>query len=548
MSLMQIEEFYTRTVAFDHNSFFSDDFESIICFLMSQKAGFVVRIRDALFKSSLARNAPAVFPHRIKRFEVKPGEKWVIWGPGKGQFMNILSNKFLSDPPLSLQFGVGGKYPRVEQVLFKGVMPTAHLSARYEYFKDEFDVTCKKFILDNAVGSNSVSYDVAKTDREIDMKLYDKLIDSLQLRDLQDRWAMGLSNGQMRRARMAFSLLKKPDLLLVDDPFLGLDPMATEIISNFLANYDLPIIIGLRFQDEIPSWCTHVCCVEDDGQILFQGPVNQYDTHIKQLKDSLANSTYSETKNSLDLRELVSKHPLFGIKPQVPHLELRGLDVKYRGQPVLADLHWKVEPGSRWHVQGNNGSGKSTLLALITAEHPQSWNSKVVEYGIPRRTGKASYFDINKNIGMSAPELHAIFLKNCGERLTVRESIATGFHEASNNNFTPIWSKLSGDQQEMIERLIEYFALPADKFFGALTVSDQKLALFVRSVVKMPKLLLLDEAFSGMELEPMLRCHEFLNHWPGTIMVVSHVPEETPKCHYYLRLVSPGVYDIGRVQ
>ncbi|CAR29458.1 hypothetical protein ZYGR_0AD01400 [Zygosaccharomyces rouxii] len=515
---------------------------------MSQKAGFVVRIRDALFKSSLARNAPAVFPHRIRDFEVKPGEKWVIWGPGKGQFMNILSNKYLSDPPLSLQFGVGGKYPRVEQVLFKGVMPTAHLSARYEYFKDEFDVTCKKFILDNAVGSNNVSYDVAKTDREVDMALYDKLIDSLQLTDLQDRWAMGLSNGQMRRARLAYSLLKKPDLMLVDDPFLGLDPTATKIISEFLANYDLPIIIGLRFQDKIPNWCTHVCCVENDGQVLFQGPVNQHDVQIKELRDSRVSSRYSENMGSSDLEGLISGHPLFATKPNVPHLELRGLDVKYRGQPVLSNLHWKVELGSRWHVQGNNGSGKSTLLSLITAEHPQSWNSRVVEHGTPRRTGSSSYFDINKNIGMSAPELHAIFLKNCGDRLNVRESIATGFHEASNNNFTPIWSKLNKDQQTMVEKFIKYFDLPSDKLFGELSVSDQKLALFVRSIVKMPKLLVLDEAFSGMELEPMLRCHELLNHWPGTTMVVSHVPEETPKCHHYLRLVSPGVYDIGQVR
>lgn len=515
---------------------------------MIPKSGFVVRIRDALFKSSLAKNAPTVFPHRIKHFEVKPGEKWVIWGPGKGELMNILSKKYLCDPPFSLEFGVGGKYPRVEQVLFKGVMPTAHLSARYEYFKDEFDVTCKKFILDNSVGSNDVSYDVAKTNREVDMDLYEKLIDSLELRDLQDRWAMGLSNGQMRRARMAFSLLKNPDLLLVDDPFLGLDPTATRIISKFLANYDSPVIIGLRFQDEIPDWCTHVCCIEKDGRILFQGPVDQFGTQVKELKESRVTSKYSGNDNS-QLEGLISKHP-FSQSPnnQVPHLELKGLDVRYKGQPVLSDLHWKVEPGSRWHVQGNNGTGKSTLLALITAEHPQSWNSKVVEHGNPRRTGRSNYFDINKNIGMSAPELHAIFLKNCGDRLDVKESISTGFHEASNNNFTPLWSKLNKDQQDTVEDFIKYFNLPRDKLFGELSVSDQKLTLFVRSIIKMPKLLILDEAFSGMELEPMLRCHEFINRWPGTTMVVSHVPEETPRCHHYLRLVSPGIYDIGQVQ
>lgn len=515
---------------------------------MSPKTGFVVRIKDALFKSSLARNVPTVFPHKIRHFEVKPDEKWVVWGPGKGQFMNVLCNKYLSDPPLSLQFGVGGKYPRVEQVLFKGVMPTAHLSARYEYFKDEFDVTCKKFILDNAVGSNRVSYEVAKTGREVDMKLYEKLIDALKLTDLQARWAMGLSNGQMRRARLAFSLLKKPDLLLVDDPFLGLDPTATNIISEFFKNSDVPIIIGLRYQDLIPAWCSHICCIESDGQILFQGPVKEFESKIQEVRDTHVVSRYSSTQDLPALEELVSGHPFFLSKPEIPHLELKGLDVRYSGQPVLANLHWKIDPSSRWHLQGNNGTGKSTILALITAEHPQSWNSKLIEHGNPRKTGRSNYFDINKNIGMSAPELHAIFLRNCGNRLSVRESIATGFHEASNNNFTPMWSKLNQDQKSIVDKYINYFRLPSHALFGELTVSDQKLVLFIRSVVKMPKLLILDEAFSGMEFEPMIRCHELLDHWPGTTIVVSHVPEETPRCHHYLRLISPGVYDIGQVQ
>lgn len=512
---------------------------------MAAGEDFVVRISNALFKSSLAKNALPIFPQRIQHFEVKPHEKWALWGPGKGKFMDILSNKYISDPPLALKYGLGTKFPRVEKVLFKGVMPTAHLSARYEYFKDEFDQTCKQFILDNATGSIRVSYDVAKTNRQVDMDLYHKLVQELRLVDLQDRWAMGLSNGQMRRARLAYSLLKKPDVLLVDDPFLGLDPTASSIISNFLAHYPLPIIIGLRYQDQIPDWCTHVCCVESDGRIPFQGAVKNHLAQIDEIRGTRVMSRNAVKDGMPPVDELISGHPMLKRDPQVPHLELKGIDVKYRGEPVLTQMHWKVEPGSHWHIQGNNGTGKSTLLALITAEHPQSWNSKVVEHGVPRKTGQVSYFDINKRIGMSAPELHAVFLKKCSDKLNVREAIATGFHEASSNNFTPIWDHLDAAQQTLIKKYMQYFNLEEDTLFGDLSVSDQKLVLFIRSLIKMPDLLLLDEAFSGMEQEPMVRCHELLNHWPGTILVVSHVPEETPACQNYLRLISPGKYESG---
>lgn len=522
--------------------------------------GVVVRISNALFKSSLVKGAKTVYAKPISKFEIRKGEKWVVWGKEKGTFLNVLGNRYLCEPPLSLQYGrTRESAPHVEQVSFKGVMPTAHLSARYEHFKDEFDQTCKKFILDNAIGSNAVSYDVETTGRKVNMKLYDKLIKELKLTELQDRWAMGLSNGQMRRARLAYSLLKEPDILLIDDPFLGLDPTATSIISKFLKNYqdeqNCSIIVGLRVQDEIPQWCTHICYPDENEGILFQGPIDKFQEQIVNIREKRALELQMQKGSTVySVEDLLSSHPMYK-KPhheivRMPHtLELKGLEVQYKGSPVLQDLHWQVAPGSKWHIRGDNGTGKSTLLSLITAEHPQSWNSKVVENGEPRRTGRTNYFDINQRIGMSSPELHAILLKNAGDRLNAKEAIATGFHDASSNNFIPTWKHLDHTKQLLIEMFLNYFHLEnMEKTpIGQLSVSDQKLILFIRSLIKMPEVLILDEAFSGMDWEPMMRCHELLNRWPGTVFVVSHVGEETPICDHYLRLIAPGDYEIGDV-
>lgn len=380
---------------------------------------------------------------------------------------------------------------------FKGVMPTAHLSARYEYFKDDYDQTCKQFIFDKASGSNAVSYKVETNNRQINMELYNALVENLNLSSLQDRWVMGLSNGQMRRARLARSILKEPDLLLIDDPFLGLDPAATATISQFLAKYDsievsggCPIVIGLRYQDTIPAWCTHICCVDEKNGILFEGPIEKLqskmdETRSRALKELEQLKKASNSKEDISINDLICIHPMYGKKEheiiKMPHLiELDGLSVSYKGEAVLENLHWKVQPGSKWHIRGDNGSGKSTLLSLLTAEHPQSWNSRVIDNGVPRRTGKTNYFDLNSKIGMSSPELHAILLKNAGGRLNIRESVATGYHEASSNNYLPIWKRLDKNSQDIVNMYLKYFGLDKDAdsvLFEQLSVSDQKLVL-----------------------------------------------------------------------
>ncbi|CAD1779134.1 similar to Saccharomyces cerevisiae YDR061W Protein with similarity to ATP-binding cassette (ABC) transporter family members [Maudiozyma barnettii] len=543
---------------------------------MSNLINYIVKINKGLFRSSLTKGSKPVFPTRISNFEINPNEKWAICGTGKAKFMNILSNKYLGDPSrLALRYSSKTRHtlPRIETIQFSGAIPTAHLSARYEYFKDEFDQTCKQFILNNSIGSNNVSYDVILRDDKISDKLYNILIKELQLTELENRWAMGLSNGQMRRARLARALLKEPDLLLVDDPFLGLDPNAASIISKFFSESETiigtPITIGLRYQDPIPQWCTHVCFVDEQQGILFSGIKDQkLESQIREFQHNERNkikeileSQRIDSPYTID--DLISSHSMYRtdinnhetIKVSVdttesiiPAIEFKGVNVTYRGEPILKDLKWSIEPGSKWHVRGDNGSGKSTLLSMIVAEHPQSWNKNVVENGIERRTGQTSYFEINKKIGMSSPELHAIFAKR-GNKISIKESISSGLHEGSSNNFLPMWNKLSQEQQRLIQMYMDHFSLTSikDKTFDELNVSQQKLVLFIRAVIKMPQILILDEAFSGMQDTEMIRCYELLDRWPGTVLVVAHILEETPHCDHYIRLVSPGNYKIGDV-
>lgn len=490
----------------------------------------LVKLEQAVFKLA-GSSGKQIFNHPIC-FAVAGEQKWAVLGPTKTQFLKALASQYQADPPLSRTYPFLNKAEWPESAIqfleFKGVLPTAHLAARYEFFKDEFDETTRKFVIGNVNNHRVVNAD-----------LVEDVFKRFKLEGLEDRWSMGLSNGQTRRARLARALVREPKLMVIDDPFLGLDPEATETVSTVLG--DVPpnpyVILGLRAQDEIPKWITHVVIVNQDG-VVSQGTVAEMGSEISRLQEETLASREAElAKQQQSIQRLKRLFPPAAPR-SVPLLEFRGVSVAYRGQPVLTDLNWKVNHGERWHVRGNNGAGKSTLLSLITAEHPQSWNARIVMNGVARRTGSQSYFDINESIGFTSPELHAIYPAHH----TLYETIATGFQAGS--MIPP--KKLSEDKKHVVGAYLQEFELE-DKIniqFRDLNISDQKLALFIRALVKNPDLVILDEALSVMDGHTVQKCKELLRHYNGTVMAIGHLKDEEPDTDRFIRLVRPGEYEV----
>jgi len=175
---------------------------------------------------------------------------------------------------------------------------------------------------------------------------------------------------------------------------------------------------------------------------------------------------------------------------------------------VLKDITWTVRAGERWHLQGYNGarffihvlfaaiqtcsatgSGKTTLTSLLTGAHPQSYTQQHLHlFGSPRK--RIATPTLSQLIGHTSPELAAAVPRRTG--FTTSELVATGF----DGHFA--FRRRTSEERARIEHLLAQLDLSAEKPVNELSPGELACALLLRAIVSRPKLVLLDEAFSGM--------------------------------------------------
>lgn len=176
------------------------------------------------------------------------------------------------------------------------------------------------------------------------------------------------------------------------------------------------------------------------------------------------------------------------------------------------------------------GSGKTTLLSLICSDHPLSYSLPIRIFGRSRlpKPGQPgiSIFDIQARIGQSSPEIHAFFPRNLTLRQTIRSAWADTFLGvprliASDETRVDLCLKWFEDELKPAGYFNEF---PLSKVssssrstgwadavrFGEAPFSSQRVALFLRAIVKSPDLVILDEAFSGMDDFVRDKCLLFL--------------------------------------
>lgn len=350
-------------------------------------------------------------------------------------------------------------------------------------------------------------------------------LDHLHIRPLLTRPLIQLSNGENKRVQLAIALLENPDLLILDNPFLGLDMegrATLHSIINMLAAKGIQLLlITSTSVRELPAAITHVARLEE-GKWTFQGPKEQFHPDVKPVREI-----------SLDtgiLRELQQYSTPAGFSTAV---RMTDVHVYYGEKVLLEHIDWEVKKGERWNVSGPNGAGKSTLLSLITADNPQAYANDIWLFDRRRGSGE-TIWEVKQKIGFVSPELHLYFDYGA----TCFQVIASGLFDTIG-----LFRPLTDEQTRQVSlwmKLLSLDDLRASRL-AQLSTGQQRMVLLARALIKNPPMLILDEPCQGLDEEQTgyfrqligLLCEAF----GTTLIYVSHYKEEIPDCvDRFLRL------------
>ncbi|KAF9650289.1 P-loop containing nucleoside triphosphate hydrolase protein [Thelephora ganbajun] len=381
--------------------------------------------------------------------------------------------------------------------------------------------------------------------------LLEWLIEELDLGRLLDLPMIALSNGQTRKARIVKTLVgqlgARPELVLLDEGLTGLDASTRKSILEILYEVNSRrsprIILGNRLQDGIPDWASHVAFVEpstnssSSSWVVRTGKADEMKDRIARYQEGVSTSSSAG----------ISQPPIK--KDGEVLVELKDVNVSYHERKILQNTNWTVRASERWHLQGSNGSGKTTLLSLLTGDHPQSYTQRAPSslnlFGKSRN--KWATVQLRKEIGIAGMDVLNAWPR--GRKITFWEVVATGF----DGGFISLGPKKVGnglaeeEQQKRVERVDEILrkwwevqpyraedlGTYSKRSFSDLPVGGQSLAIVLRALVGKPKLVLLDEAWSGMDADTVKAVHAFLRSSDAlsedqACVVVTHWEEEVP--------------------
>jgi len=440
-------------------------------------------------------------------WSIQAGQHWMITGTngsGKSALAAVLAGagKVLSGSLKGLPKNVG-------IVSFEA---QAEMIAQ-ELKKDDADImdviavgTTVREVLHEALSQNNG-----------DQSLADELVQKFGLNPLLDRAFRKLSTGETRKMLLIRALISKPDLLILDEPFDGLDVKTLPVLQEHLKALEstVPMVVVLNRLDECPDFITDIAYVET-GELRHQ--VSRDD---EKAYSELHQLLHLKTTD-LEVPEADANTALPTLDPDQPLVRLNKAKIQYGETVIFKDLDWTIARNQHWQLSGPNGSGKTCLLSLITGDHPQCYVNDIFVFGFQRGNGE-SIWQIKQYIGYVSTALQWEYRVS----VSVRNVIVSGFYDSIG-----LYNKPTETEVAIANDWLALLGMSdrADQPFNKLSYGDQRLLLIARAMVKHPPLLILDEPCLGLdEMNRQLVLALIEKICAGTetsVLYVNHHPED----------------------
>lgn len=484
----------------------------------------VIEIKDGIARKPEWRMKTPV------NFELLSGEQLAVIGKnasGKSMFIDMLTGKhpLVSDNSLKYDFSPDNheyasdniKYIRFKDSYGSDTDRAYYMQQRWNQGElgDSYITVAHKVKTEYGNLLKKVAEDDA----------YMRLYNMFSIDTIMDKRIISLSSGELRRLILALAILNQPRILIIDNPFIGLDCQTREMLKAILKTLCetqiIQLILVVDEHKEIPDFITHVIEVCNMSVMPKQTREEYVSRH---------NITAAEdASHGYDRRNEIIKLPYENDKKTFSYeyaIRMRDVTISYGNNLILNKINWCVKNGERWAITGRNGSGKSTLLSIVCADNPQSYACDVTLFDKRRGCGE-SIWEIKRHIGYVSPEMHRAFKHDIPAINIVRSGL---------DDSKVINRRLTEETSALCHFWMDRFGIEhlAERTFLKMSSGEQRLVLLARAFVKDPELLILDEPLHGLDNDNKTLANNIIDAFcerkNKTLIVVTHYKEELPRC------------------
>jgi molybdate transport system ATP-binding protein len=468
-------------------------------------------------------------------WRIRPGQRWVLIGPngsGKTQLLKLLAGDVWPSPAAATtrRYQLRGErfedpYGVKQEIAYLG----PERQDRYEHYAWNHRVEA-------IVGTGLHRTDIPLAALTLpDRQRIGRLLRRLRIETLARRRFLTLSYGQRRLVLLARALAWRPRLLLLDEPFNGLDAVNRARVQHclsVLSRSALPWVLASHRAEDIPPSATHLCRLQA-GRVTRQTRLEPRARRVPRALPAARTARTTTTALAVAAGRRTAAATL---------VALRRASVWRDGVVALRGVTLQIRRGDCWVVHGANGSGKSSFIQLLYGDLSPASGGSIARAGVV--SGVPLHF-FKRRVGLVAPELQTLQPRY----LRAEEVVASGLHASVGLN-----AKLTVAQRSRATRALRQVAAVAlaARPIRELSYGQLRRVLFARALVQRPAMLLLDEPHAGVDAATRASLRTLVQRaWDSgvTVVIATHHRDEWPRgATHELELAGSRVVYCGPVR